>query len=244
MLFRSHCINLARSMNLCSSTLFEITGVSLSHEHEQSETQSVTHTDFIMDEESIYIDDDDTSDDCMITEHEQSTMLFCPLTLEERKELCNLVNITILSQIECGNPITGVDMREPCRTIPIEGDGNCFFRSVAYVLSGRENDHRKIRLAVVKHMRAKSEIYQPFLRAGYESVEQYITQSRMWYVRTWATELEILASSDLLGHDICIFSDNRWVTYSRSQICNEHVPTSTCVYLYHKDENHYDVSSV
>ncbi|KAI4887345.1 hypothetical protein NFI96_002624 [Prochilodus magdalenae] len=43
-------------------------------------------------------------------------------------------------------------MGDPCKTQSIRGDGNCFFRALAFAVSGSETDHRKIRRAVTIHM--------------------------------------------------------------------------------------------
>ncbi|XP_046348179.2 uncharacterized protein LOC124128768 [Haliotis rufescens] len=157
------------------------------------------------------------------------------------EQLCKQLGIQHQCLSICQDHEFGVEIGKPCRTVPIDGDGNCFFRSLSYVISGRENNHRKIRLAVVAHLREHAESFHPFLRSGYDSVEQYISQSRMWYVRTWATELEILAAANLLGIDICTFTDNRWLRYPNTQINSDTAHTGRCIYLNHVGESHYDV---
>jgi len=49
------------------------------------------------------------------------------------------------------NPDEIVEMAEPCETKDIVGHGNCFFRSVDYAVSVSEQEHRKLRRAVVTH---------------------------------------------------------------------------------------------
>ncbi len=53
---------------------------------------------------------------------------------------------------EQNNPNEIVEMAEPCETKDIVADGNCFFRAVAYAVSGSEREHRKVRRAVATHM--------------------------------------------------------------------------------------------
>lgn len=76
----------------------------------------------------------------------QNTFTFSPLTAKEKpllkkRTLC-LLQVKLL--------IWKRELRWPCLK-SIAGDGNCFFRSLSHVVSGTETNHRKIRLAVVKH---------------------------------------------------------------------------------------------
>ncbi len=69
-------------------------------------------------------------------------------------------------------------MAEPCETKDIVGDGNCFFRAVAYAVSGSEREHRKLRRAVATHILQNEEKYVQYLRQGYSSVPEYIDTSK------------------------------------------------------------------
>lgn len=44
--------------------------------------------------------------------------------------------------------------------------------------------------------------YQPLLRRQYSSVSDNITQSRMKYLHSWATEVEIKVAADCFGLDM------------------------------------------
>ncbi len=133
-------------------------------------------------------------------------------------------------------------MAEPCETKDIVADGNCFFRAVAYAVSGSEREHRKVRRAVVTHILQNEEKYVPYLRQGYSSVPEYITRSRMKFVGTWATEMEIQAVSDLIGVDIFTYSQEKWLKYSSSNVShNRHSCEHKGIYLKHVNSCHYEV---
>lgn len=66
----------------------------------------------------------------------------------------------------------GIEMGQ---TKSIAGDCKCFFKSLSHVISGTETNHRKIRLAVVKHMTELPCRFLSGLRQGYSFIEHYVT---------------------------------------------------------------------
>jgi len=84
--------------------------------------------------------------------------------------------------------------------------------------------------------------YSQYLRQGHSSVANYIDSSRMKYVGTWATELEIQATSDLIGVDIFTFSEEKWLKYSPLAVSsNRHSFQFNGIYLKHVNSCHYEV---
>ena len=65
--------------------------------------------------------------------------------------------------------------RHPKKTGRIKGDGNCFFRAIAEIVTGDQDDHNEMRLIVTAYMMNKSNL--PKLRGivGHESMDQYFT---------------------------------------------------------------------
>lgn len=57
----------------------------------------------------------------------------------------------------------------------------------------------------------------------------------------WATELEILALSDMLSVNIFTFSNGSWLKFSGKDIYISLKTKHEGLYLNHKNENHYDV---
>ncbi|XP_046381067.2 uncharacterized protein LOC124152241 [Haliotis rufescens] len=251
---QQHCMNLARSMNLNADTQFEVTGMTITsdveaHVNDHDLSKSGNQPDDTASETNeaehdvVHLDEHENSQDdsVEIINIDQNAMLFCPISSDVCEQLCEQLHIQHHCLPKCQDHEFGVEIGEPCRTVHIEGDGNCFFRSLSFAISGKENNHRKVRLAVVAHLREHAESFRPFLRSGYDSVEQYISQSRMWYVGTWATELEMFAAANLLGTDICTFTDNRWLRYPSSQINTDSPNTGRCIYLNHVGGSHYEV---
>ncbi|XP_048020489.1 OTU domain-containing protein 4-like isoform X2 [Megalobrama amblycephala] len=162
---------------------------------------------------------------------------FSPLTHKDQQALCELVLLTNDGNSDCDGithfgPIAG-----PCQTKSIKPDGNCFFRSLAYAICGSEDKHLKIRRAVVKHLKMNTSIFQRYVRSEYTSVEDYLTQSRIFYSGSWATEIDIFAASNLFNTTIMTFNDDRWNAHKPT----EEVITNKVIYLKHCNGNHYEV---
>ncbi|XP_056598318.1 uncharacterized protein LOC130416992 [Triplophysa dalaica] len=184
---------------------------------------------------------ENTSDVEFISQTVNETFQFSPLTVQQQKSIClklNMVNIVR----EQNDASVADEMAEPCVTKSIVGDGNCFFRAVTYAVSQDETEHRRMRRAVVTHILQNESNYTQYLREGHSSVADYISTSRMKYLGVWATELEIQATSDLIGVDIFTYSDNKWLKYSSSNVSSKrHVCQSNGIYLKHVNSCHYEV---
>jgi len=182
-----------------------------------------------------------TADVEFISQTDSVSYQFSPLTLQQQKSICLKLNIVHVVKDQ-NNADEIVQMAEPCKTKDIVGDGNCFFRSVAYAVSSSEQEHRKLRRAVVTHILQNEGRYSQYLRQGHSSVVNYIDSSRMKYVGTWATELEIQATSDLIGVDIFTYSQDKWLKYSSSNVSvNRQSSQSKGIYLKHVNTCHYEV---
>ncbi len=175
------------------------------------------------------------TDDIIITDVSVPDVCFSPLTHNDRQALCELILLTNDSTDR--NVINFGPIAGPCQTKTIKPDGNCFFRSLAHVICGSEDKHLKIRRAAVKHLKMNTSLFERYVRSEYSSVEDYLTQSRMFYSGTWVTEIDIFVSADLFKTTIMTFNDGRW---------NAHKPTGevftqNVIYLKHCNSNHYEV---
>ncbi|KAF0046106.1 hypothetical protein F2P81_002635 [Scophthalmus maximus] len=124
----------------------------------------------------------------------------------------------------------------PCKNESIVADGNCFFRAISQSVSGAQKYHRKIRLAVVKHLESNAVKYENILRSEYCSMADYISKSKMRNMHSWATEVEIQATADCLGVNVFTFYDGRWLKYS----CNSKLLSQHGIYLENCSGNHYE----
>lgn len=91
----------------------------------------------------------------------------------------------------------------PRRFHRTKGDGNCFFRSLSFVISGSEENHLQLRDKVLAHMQERSNGLEMYLNANMES---YLNESGMMHDGVWASECEILGAASMLHTDIVIFS--------------------------------------
>lgn len=106
----------------------------------------------------------------------------------------------------------------PERIYRVKGDGNCFFRAIAYYLTGSQEGHLHLRNVVLGHMQgAMKHEMEAYLNS---TMENYVDSSGMSKDGTWATEAEILGAASRLCTDIKIFSrysdTNKWLTYPSS----------------------------
>ncbi len=140
-----------------------------------------------------------SSDVEFISETATVSFQFSPLIVQQQKSICLKLNIVHVVK-EQNNPNEMViEMAEPCETKGIIGDGNCFFRALAYSVSGSQQEHRNSGGPSFHIFSKMKECMYNFLDKDYSSVAEYIATSRMKFVGTWATEMEIQAASDLIG---------------------------------------------
>ena len=79
-------------------------------------------------------------------------------------------------------------------------------------------------------------MFGSFIRREYNSLTDYIINSRMKFVGSWATEVEIQAAANLLGLDIYTHTSGKWLKYK----CMGRRVSEQGIYLLHHNENHYE----
>ncbi|XP_061923815.1 uncharacterized protein LOC133663392 isoform X1 [Entelurus aequoreus] len=174
------------------------------------------------------------SDVVFIAASESEKQFFRPLGDDVCRALCSLLKIDFMK-------VGGLVHREvgylgvPCLREKIVPDGNCFFRAVSHAVSGSQKNHRKIRLAACRQLEKNEARYRGLLRSDMSLLE-YIKQSRMKCVKTWATEVEIQATADYLGIAFFTFHDARWLKYRCSSKCL----SADCIYLENVGGQHFD----
>nr|XP_061838349.1 uncharacterized protein LOC133620798 isoform X2 [Nerophis lumbriciformis] len=188
-----------------------------------------------MSKQSKRFDSDiDNSDVVFITASESGKLFFRPLGEDVCRALCSQLKVDFMK-------VGGLVHREvgylgvPCLSEKIVPDGNCFFRAVSQAVSGSQKNHRKIRLAACRELEKNEARYRGLLRSEMSLLE-YIKQSRMKCVKTWATEVEIQATADYLGIDIFTFHDGRWLKYRCSSKCL----SADCIYLENVGGQHFE----
>ncbi|XP_028319680.1 uncharacterized protein LOC114474024 isoform X2 [Gouania willdenowi] len=161
-------------------------------------------------------------------------LTFNPICNDAAKLLCKNLGIAFQKTEHPTSTDIGL-LGPPCSNYKNDADANSFFRALCHTLSGTQNKHRRIRLAVVKHLKENAEIYENILRQEYSSVDQYVKSSKMNNVGILATEVEIQAAADHFGVHVYIYSNNGWLVYKCN---NNHV--SQGVYLEMCHGRHYE----
>ncbi|XP_029923306.1 uncharacterized protein LOC115370422 isoform X2 [Myripristis murdjan] len=162
-------------------------------------------------------------------------LVFRPLGVDVCRALCTKLNVDcvkVVSPVSTEVALLGV----PCSKDRIVADGNCFFRAISQAVSGSQKHHRRIRLAVCKELVRNADRYQSLLRSEYSSVLEYIQQSRMRCVGSWATEVEIQATADWLAVSVFTFHDGRWLRYS----CSSQSLSTECIYIENIRGRHFE----
>ena len=94
--------------------------------------------------------------------------------------------------------MNGHKITETLVTRKVQGDGNCLFRALAYLISGDEEDHLMVR-AVITEAIAKAgpgSVIQQFI--GREPVWKYTLCINMPRSSVWGTEVEIFTAAQIL----------------------------------------------
>ncbi|XP_052695810.1 uncharacterized protein LOC128174255 [Crassostrea angulata] len=184
--------------------------------------------------------DGDSDDDAIVfIRNEENRFRFCPLSNALKEEFCIELGIQYaqieVTSVETPNKELGI----PNLTIPITGDGNCFFRAVSYCLTSTENHHHVVRSAICNHILKNENKFQSFLRSNEASVKNHV--SSMEKEGNWATEIEIFALAHMLSVDIFTFSNGNWLKFSGQNVCASLRTKRNGLYLNHQNQNHYEV---
>ena len=164
---------------------------------------------------------------------------FCHVGREWQVQKCLQLGIELISPISSKNKQKMTIYSKPMSRVEVVPDGDCFFRSICYWLTGTMDQHHKVRLAVVSFMKEKwSEQGKRIVGKHFQT---YLTKFKMDDDGTWATETEIFATADLLKTTIMVFTKGtesyKWVTHSPSK--REKGDSAKKLYLINEC-NHYE----
>ena len=124
----------------------------------------------------------------------------------------------------------------PSSTARIVADGNCFFRSLSFVLTGSQDYHQEVRLLVTTYMidNTGNPQLSSLIKDG-ERMENYIEQSKMQLLGTWATEIEIIASALLFQTTIYVYGpcgkSNKWQKHAFESEKEANIHYNECIYI-------------
>ena len=152
---------------------------------------------------------------------EIDSIIYPPVSTDWQQEKCRLLGLSYIhgNNIKSKDPVRIGVSQSPLATFRIKGDGNCFFRSLAQVLTGSQDDHEEVRLLVTSYMAYNSMIHELacFLDPN-ETMDKYLKRMRMQSMKVWATEMEIIAAASMLSTTIYCFSPSgatfKWLRHS------------------------------
>uniref|UniRef100_A0A914DS21 OTU domain-containing protein n=1 Tax=Acrobeloides nanus TaxID=290746 RepID=A0A914DS21_9BILA len=144
--------------------------------------------------------------------------------------------------------------QQPYHIQPIRGDGNCLFRSLAFCLTGFEEEHGRMRQLICGYMKQNRSVPQiiEMVKLGLLDetlskisdeyvVETYFGQKKMDQDGTWGSQVEIFIFTKIFGCIVYVFSPvtKSWNKHSVKRIDNStELPT---FFLQNTNGNHFDV---
>ena len=104
----------------------------------------------------------------------------------------------------------------------MEKDGNCYFRCIALAIHDNENMHKEVRQKIVKTMKMNKQVYQVYAENFDSHLENMMRSDG--HTNTWATEAEILATSEAYKCDVFVqreqYINIGWQKFSFDKECN------------------------
>ncbi|VDI30092.1 Hypothetical predicted protein [Mytilus galloprovincialis] len=160
---------------------------------------------------------------------------------ERMQLLLNLETTKIQKTNQATDVLSSLQLAAPATFQTITGDGNCFFAALSYTICGHQRFHDIIRHRICDYFVQNQNDLKGYLPPQYNgNANSYLVNTRMRENKTWATEVEIFNASHLLQTDIYTYTKSgvHWVWLKHSTIT---LSDNRGIYLYHKNQNHYDV---
>ena len=169
---------------------------------------------------------------------------FNPVNEEWQRNSCAIMGLQFVaaSGLHMGGP--EVTLTRPCTTHSINGDGNCLFRTLSFIIIGSEEQHTLVCEAILHHMLQIAHFMLSHHIDDNSSVSEYIKHTCMDQDGTWGTDIEILTLAHLLNTCIFVYTTEQcnWWRY-----CPQNVDrslnvdlTSMSMYIQNPGE-HFDV---
>ena len=169
-------------------------------------------------------------------------IMFYPFSLYVRKQESTTVNINVGRKHGPGLRVdalryhgTGEQCTGNFHVHTVGGDGNCFFRSISYLLLGSEAKHAVCNYIIQPENWYKLKVY---IDGDITSGEEYVRKSEMHVWRKWATHVELFALAKLTSKDVCVYTLDHWMRYPASGTSKR--PTKNAFYLANHNNVHFD----
>ena len=164
-----------------------------------------------------------------------SWYVFIPLGTKIRRWLAPIFGINQMGPMPNYSGILRLCEGHPSRVKEIEGNGNCLFNSMSYVLSLSEKFNWKIRQELCKYI---EENWKKVGRLGgvlnkYKSGEHYVWKKEMRVDRKWGGSIEMCTLACLTGYDVVTYYGGAYYKFGKNQ-------SEACFFFYNPGQ-HYDV---
>lgn len=185
-----------------------------------------------------------SSNDCEMVCSQQNFsqyFVFFPVNKSGQEFMSSVVKLPLICYVPYGSKKQDC-LTMSCNIRHIQGDGNCLFRALSYVVTGVENYHSVIRHKLVNHMK---EIEALLLLHMNVPLNLYLLNSNMLSGGVWGSDIEIFAASSLLSTDIYVYTrvgnSFRRQKFSRSMLDSTLPSNKSSIYLQHTNGVHYGV---
>jgi len=124
--------------------------------------------------------------------------------------MCQKIGIKFVRQVDCrcNNPKGALEAWLPIKQKRIIGDGNCFFRSLSFIICGDESSHDIMRGLIVSHM----------IGTLHSTLKHIYNDETLGNKRLgdWSTDAEVFGAASFLNVSIHVYSAHLklWQTFS------------------------------
>ena len=181
------------------------------------------------------------------THQHQSPFKFHTVDEQWQINACSTLQIRFVrcNRLRPGGPNVSLKSPDNHTIRRITGDGNCLFRSFSYIITGSEEQHMQIRMAICSHMvQIAHLLFASGICSEHPSIQEYIESTQMHQNMTWGTEVEMFTLAHLLQTSVFSYNtvDSTWWRYS-PHFVDRSVPediTAMAMYIRHQP-GHFDV---
>ena len=107
----------------------------------------------------------------------------------------------------------------------VQGDGNCLFRALSYVVTDSEEQHMEVREGITSYMLSIENLLVGYDSTGHanywvpfnvNSVQEYTDNTGMAISRTWGTDLEMICFCHMFNVNLYSYDagSNTWAVFS------------------------------
>ena len=115
-----------------------------------------------------------------------------------------------------------------CSLRNVQGDGNCLFRALSYVVTVSEEQYMEVRECITSYMLSIENLLVGYDSTGHanylvpfnvNSVQQYLDNTGMAINHTWGTDLEMISFCHMFNVNLYSYDagSNTWAVFSPVQ---------------------------